>query len=262
MSEQNILNPAATSLLNFDWGYDEGLPELREYFQADSGKEYSRRNIARGRIYNLAWNKRDLATKHALQQWEEQYKGDFFTLADWERGRYFSGRFDGPLSYSPSGNAAYNIRGRFVELPGLVMFNYPANWARDAAFLEERNGFGEDLIKLTGSWSYNSPAANAHGGADYLSNVTNDAAEWLYFGYGFQVWARKNPGHGIMEISQNGAVMGTADLYAAADTAAQAVFSNPNSPLGLYRIKLRVTGTKNGLANNFYICADAIQVMR
>src|SRR5713226_3702097 len=125
MSEQNILNPSATSLLNFDYGYTEGLPETRSLFQAASGKMFSRRQMGRGRVYDLAWNNRDLATKHALQQWAQQYENDFFSFADWERARYFSGRFEGPLIFNPVGNQKYNIRGRFIELPGLAMFQYP-----------------------------------------------------------------------------------------------------------------------------------------
>src|SRR5690349_13016344 len=190
MSEQNILNPSATSLLNVDWGYTEGLPEMRSVWQAMSGKIYSRRQMVRGRVYDLAWNKRDLATKHSLQQWERQYENDFFTLADWERSRYFSGRFDGPLSYSPAGFNQWNIRGRFVELPGLAMYQWPVNWGRDSIFLEERNGFGEDLVKLTGGWTYQSGDAPSHGGALYYSNGLNNTAEWSYFGYGYRLWAR------------------------------------------------------------------------
>ena len=114
MSEQNILNPSQTSLFNPDWGYTEGLPEMRSLFQAMSGKMYSRRQMGRGRVYDLAWNNRDQATKHSLQQWAQQYENDFFSLADWERSRYFCGRFEGPLTFSPAGNQRYNIRGRFI----------------------------------------------------------------------------------------------------------------------------------------------------
>jgi hypothetical protein len=163
MSEQNILNPSATSLLNFDWGYSEGLPETDSVWQAASGKDYSRLQLARGRTYELTWAKRDLATALALQQWERQYKRDFFTLVDWEKSRYFTGRFDGPLTYSPAGFNQWTIRGRFIELPGVAMFSYPTNWTRDAMFLEERNGFGEDLVKLGGTWAFNQNASY-HGG--------------------------------------------------------------------------------------------------
>lgn len=269
MSEQNILNPAQTSLFNPDWGYTEGLPEMRSIFQAASGKIYSRRQVGRGRVYDLAWNSRDLATKHTLQQWAQQYENDFFSLSDWERGRYFSGRFEGPLIFNPVGNQRYNIRGRFIELPGLAMFANPTNWARDAIFIEERNGFGEDLVKLTGTgWAYEL-AAQGHGGADYFSANTNDTAEWLYFGYGFRFWSRTQNNLGIAEISctrvRDGVVVlapTNVDLYSAATVNAAVVLTKSDLALDFYRVKARVTGTKNVAATNFFIYADAIEVMQ
>jgi hypothetical protein len=270
VSEQNILNPAQTSLFNPDWGYTEGLPETRSLFQAASGKMFSRREFGLGRVYDLAWNNRDLATKHTLQQWAQQYENDFFSLADWERSRYFSGRFEGPLTFNPVGNQKYNIKGRFIELPGLAMFAYPTNYARDAIFIEERNGFGEDLVKLTGTWAFNADAVNCHGGGDYTSSTANDTAEWIYFGYGYQVWSRKLPDRGIMSATmtrvRDGVQIGAVDnvdLYAASSTPSAMVYSTQNAnPLDFYRIKLRVTGTKNASSSNFAVDADAIQVMQ
>jgi hypothetical protein len=275
VSEQNILNPAQTSLFNPDWGYTEGLPETRSLFQAASGKMYSRREFGLGRVYDLAWNNRDLATKHALQQWAQQYENDFFSLADWERARYFSGRFEGPLTFNPAGNQKYNIKGRFIELPGLALFSYPTNWARDAIFLEERNGFGEDLLKVTGTWTYSNTGTAltlGHGGAYYYSNTTGDTAQWAYFGYGHRVWSIKAPDAGILNYTvtriRDGAAIsgpGPFDQYAASVTAAAVLISDiPGStlPLDWYRVKLTVTGTKNASSSNFFLYADVLEVMQ
>ena len=268
MSEQNILNPAATSLLNPDWGYSEGLPETRAQWQARSGKLYSRREMGRGRVYDLAWNNRDLATKHTLQQWAQQYENDFFTLADWERGRYFSGRFEGPLAFSPSGNQQYNVRGKFVELPGLAMYGYPSAWTRDAIFIEERNGLGEDLLKLTGAWTYVLSASD-HGGAAYQSSTTNNTAEWVYFGYGCRVWALKEAHRGIMEVTvtrlRDGTIVAgptNVDTYSAVGLDSSPLFTAQNLAFDSYRVKLRVTGTKNASSLDFILDADALEVMQ
>ncbi len=268
MSEQNILNPAQTSLFNPDWGYTEGLPEMRSQFQAASGKMYGRREFGLGRVYDLAWNNRDLATKHTLQQWAQQYENDFFSLADWERARYFSGRFEGPLTFNPVGNQKYNIKGRFIELPGVALFSYPTNWARDAIFLEERNGFGEDLVKLTGAWAYQVDG-NAHGGAHYFSVATNDTAEWVYFGYGCQVYDEKSTDRGIAEYTvtrvRDAAIQSgptNIDLYSASFVASAAVFTVTNLSLDFYRVKVRITGTKNASSTGLACMADALQVMQ
>jgi hypothetical protein len=268
MSEQNILNPAQTSLFNPDWGYAEGLPEMRSLFQAASGKMFARREFELGRVYDLAWNNRDLATKHTLQQWAQQYENDFFSLADWERSRYFSGRFEGPLTFNPAGNQKYNIKGRFIELPGLAMFAYPSNWARDAIFLEERNGFGEDLVKLTGTWTL-SNNSSTHGGNDYTSSTTNDTAEWVYFGYGFRLYSAKDPAQGIVELTVTRVRDGSQivaptnlDLYNASTLFNQIISTQTNQALDLYRVKLRCTGTKNASSTGFLVRADAIEVMQ
>jgi hypothetical protein len=268
LSEQNILNPSQTSLFSPDWGYTEGLQEVRTIFQAASGNIFQRQQSGLGRVYALGWNSRDLATKHALQQWENQYRDDYFTLADWERARYFTGRFAAPLTFSPHGNQQYDIKGSFLELPGLPMYAYPANWARDAFFLEERNSKGEDLVNLTGAWTY-SVDARWHGGASYYSNVTNNLAEWLYFGYGFQYWAPTSQSSGILEYTltrvRDGAVMAGPtlfDQYSALTQPSAMLFAVPNLPLDFYRLKLRVTGTKNVSATDYVLWADAVQVMR
>jgi hypothetical protein len=272
MSEQNILNPSATSLLNFEYGYGEAAPELRTSVQATSGKTFTRIQMGQGRAYDLLWSRRDLATKHTLQQWAKQYENDFFTLADWERGRYFTGRFDGPLSFSPSGNAAYNIRGRFVELPGLAMFAYPTNWARDAVFIEERNGFGEDLVKLLtpSNWTYQVDA-NAHGGGHYYSAAPSglETAEWFYFGYSCRVYSELGSDRGKAEFTitrvRDGAVVGgptIVDLYSGPLVPSAVVLTFSNLPLDFYRFKLRVTNTKNVSSSAVICTADALEVMQ
>jgi hypothetical protein len=256
----------------------EGLPEEgstlqvqnRSIFQPRSGKMFSRQQAGLGRIYQLLWNARDLATKHTLQQWEEQYRQDYFTLADWERGRYFTGRFDSSLTYNPRGNQSYDIKARFTELAGLPMFAYPTNWARDAVFLEERNSAGEDLVKLLtpANWTFN-VLPNGHGGAYYSSNVTNATAEWQYFGYGFQFWSATGTGGGIVEVTctrvRDGSIASgptNVDLYAAVPANSAALLTVTNLGLDFYRVKLRVTGTKNAASTDFLCLADAIQVMR
>lgn len=271
MSEQNVLNPTQTSVFNPDWGYTEGLQEMRSVLQMQSGNIFTRLQQGLGRVYDLAWNGRDLATKLAFQNWENQYRDDYFTLADYDSGRYFTGRFDSPLSYSPRGNAQYDIKGRFVELPGKPMFAYPNNWNRDAIFMEERNSAGEDLLKLLtpANWTY-SVFGWAHGGAGYVCNVANETAEWVYFGYGYQLWAPKDPSRGIVGILVTRVRDGVGvagenlfDQYSASSAVPSAVVdTRTNFPLDFYRVRVRCTGTKNVSATNTFVDADALQVMR
>lgn len=448
MSEQNILNPTQTDPMNPDYGYTEGLPEMHADFQGRGGKAYRRRVMTEGRRYQLGWLNRSAAQAKQLRQWAEQYASGFFSYQDFERARYFSGRFAAPLVISPSGNNQWNLKADFVELPGLPMFQYPSDWAGDGILVEERDDFGSDLVKLTGAawdrrtknyalysealdnavWTpvvgggaanpvvtadasgdpngnataeqiafpltagaqssslrqnnvivpavkgqtftfsiwlkavsgatviriliedagnsannaafvcnltgawqrfsvtytsplaptsanlgifINQPASSAavtllawgaqleygaaastytstgiggipvalpaplghaleHGGFGYWHPGNNaiDAAEWEYFGYGFQLYALTNVDMGIMQVSCT-ALDGTVelaatnvDLYTAAAVASAVVLTNTNMKLGMHRVKLAPTNTKNGASSSTIVIADAIGVMR
>ncbi len=108
------------------------------------------------------------------------------------------------------------------------------------------------------------PNVNYHGGFAYFDNGTiiTDAAEWLYFGYGFQLWSPKGPAMGIVQVSLDKVAQGTVDLYAAALTASASIFTLLNVPLGTHRVTLNPTNTKNASSSGFIVAADAIQVMR
>jgi len=111
-----------------------------------------------------------------------------------------------------------------------------------------------------GAWSTYS-FGSEHGGASAFSNSTNDTAEWLYFGYSARVWSSKNSDRGIVEVSLDGSVFANVDLYSAVALAA-APIAAPQAVLGFHRLKLRVTGTKNGASSGYTCMADAIEVMQ
>lgn len=278
MSEQNILNPTGGSnFLNPTFGYDEGRPAGLAFEQAASGRIYSRLRLGRGRVFDLLWEGVPKTIMEQIRQWAEQYAGTYFSLRDAERGRYFTGRFDpllsdrGPLVISPVGNEMWTIRARFIEEPTRPLFQYPTDWTNWAVFLEERDDQGTDLLTVgAGTWNYVTHA-NHHGGAAYENANTNttDYVEWLYFGYGFRFWARKNSNLGIGELSarrlRDGATVVSAtnlDLYAAADTASAALYTVSDLPLDWYIVKWKATNTKNASSSANTIYADAIQVMR
>jgi hypothetical protein len=269
MSEQNILNPNAASVYSPDYGYSEGLPQMFAMFQARSGKTFARQLSARGRVFNLEWHNRLKVDCDYLRTWEAQYRNDFFSYQDIERARYFSGRFAAPLEISAGAFDRWNIRGQFIEMPGLPMFAYPSAWGTDSIFLEERDGFGNETAKLTGVWTF-AANANAHGGSEETSTNLNttDAVEILYYGYGFRLYARKANNLGIMQLSstfQDGTVEVAAtniDLYNAAALASAVLSTQANLKLGFHRVKLLATNTKNAASTAKTIVWDAIEVMQ
>lgn len=263
MSEQNILNATAASTTNPDYSIPIDEPEIAAMWQARSGRPFVRNLQTRGRVFQLHWEKADFTTYRTLRQWFNQYRKDFFSFFDIEDNRYYSGRFaEGSFKHEHAGNNQVNVSAIFVEIPGLAMFAYPSNWGVDSIIHGVRDGFGADLVKATGTWSVNFPNAIFKGGGGYWSVITNDTAEWIYFGYGFRYWAITEPSDGIAELSLDGTVIGTIDLYSAGVLASSVRFTQANVPLGLHRVKLRVTGTKNASSSGFACYADAIEVMR
>lgn len=264
MSEQNILNPSTTSALNPDFPVGKPRPIVASRYQGRSGKPSMRRLSARGKIHQLTWSKRLLSDMQALDQWFSQYENDFFTYADWERGRYYSGMVpDEGVQFTDEGHNQVTVTAQFIEVPGLNMFQYPSAWGLDSIFIYPKNGFGDDQPKYTGAgWSLDQANASAKSGVWSFDSTTNDLAEIIYFGYGFRFWSLKAANLGIVEISLDGTVLGTVDLYAAATAASAALFTQQSVALGHHRVKLRCTGTKNAASSAFTIAYDAIEVMR
>ncbi len=274
MSEANILNPTAGDPLNPDQGYSEGLPELHDELLMDGGDIFTRQTRFYGRIYELVWLRRAKSVMHALRQWEEQYRRDFFTFIDYERTRRFSGRLilDAAQKVIFEGNERWTMRGRFIELVGKPMNTYPTDWSRDAIFIEERDGSGTDLVVLTGTgWFYNA-YSSFHGGAAYTSSSDSSSGqtgEWEYFGYGCRVWFLKDNNRGVVEVTvtrvSDGVVVygpTNTDLYNATEVASAALVTKSDLPLGRYRVKVKKTGTKNASSSGYTVEADAIEVMR
>jgi hypothetical protein len=106
--------------------------------------------------------------------------------------------------------------------------------------------------------------ANQHNSSAYWDQgiATTDAAEWVYFGYGFRLWSYKGPDMGIVQVFLDGVSLGTIDLFAAGATASAVVFTQQNVFLGQHRVKIQPTDTKNAGSLGFVVAADAIEVMR
>jgi hypothetical protein len=165
MSEQNILNPSPTSSLNPDYTTPVKVtdPQVISRWQARSGKPFARRLSARGAVWDLTWANRMFADYAALRQWFSQYENDFFTYADWDFGRYYTGMFADQPTVERAGNNKVNITAQFVVVPTLPLYQYPSNWTQDSIFMEERGKWPvpsgvspsiNDLVKLTGSWDH------------------------------------------------------------------------------------------------------------
>lgn len=261
MSEQNILNPLPTSPLNPDYPFS--VPPLPDPTEAQmlGGQMVARHTQVAGRTIPLTWSKMSQDSADALRQWHRQYRQGFFSLYHSGWGRYFSGRFV-QMDIQEAGYLNWSAAATFVELPKVAMYAWPQNWSRDAIFIEETDDFFSDNVALAGTGWTRVASGSAHGGYQYISAVTNATAEWQYFGYGFRFWAEKYSDRGIAEISLDGTVLGTVDLYSSGAVTAAALLTKYDVPLGLHRVKVRVTGTKNASSSDYKCVADAIEVMQ
>jgi hypothetical protein len=154
MSEQNILNPTAASQLNPTYTIPHKDPANSASWQPRSGKPYSRFMLTRGMEFQLHWDAVPFSTYQSLRQWFRQYEQGFFSYFDIDDNRYYSGQFLVEPQFERKGNNQVNISATFVVVPNVPNFVYPSNWGVDSIFLEERNDFGQDLVKLTGTWDH------------------------------------------------------------------------------------------------------------
>jgi len=104
---------------------------------------------------------------------------------------------------------------------------------------------------------------------DYTA-TTNSYVEFTFNGTRIQWFTEKKSTHGIVEVSLDGVVVDTVDLYSAAQSLQTLVFDtedaddpdNEEGPLvqEVHTIKLRCTGTKNASSSNFFLITDYFKV--
>ena len=151
----------------------------------------------------------------------------------------------------------------FIESTKGLTYNtttriYPAPGdGHPTAFIDETDG-----AALAGTWTL-AANANARLGkhrSNANSNAT-DAFQFIYSGYGFALVAERSSAYGIAKIYLDGVEVGRLDLYATSAQPAGRVFERWNVPLGLHRVKIEATNTKNSAASANTIVADAVEFM-
>lgn len=90
---------------------------------------------------------------------------------------------------------------------------------------------------------------------------TTDAFVFLYAGYGFRLKGRKGPALGIYQVLLDEVSLGNVDLYNAGDTGPVVLLTKLDVPLGLHRVKIKATNTKNALSTANTITADAVEIL-
>lgn len=262
---------AASDIFALDPDYALAQPWASGIIEAAalSGRRLARQSVRPARrMFTLGFRQRSTSQKHELEEWFRRFERDFFNfqhkvwaLSGDEKSyleRYFAVEFASPPRIELVANDAYDMEVTLVEAVGRALYAYPDPEAgHPSAFQEET-----DASKTQGTWT-SAADATAHGGNE-KSNVntnTTDYVLWVYAGYGFRLWSRRSPALGIFEVLLDDVSLGTVDLYAAAGTAGQAVFTKLDVVLGVHRVKLRAKNTKNASATGQTILADAIEYL-
>jgi len=235
---------------------------------ADSGRIFSRVKRPPQRTWALELRSRPTADKDSVLAFYRRLEKSWFRFAHKVYSvlsgsyviRYFPVEFAGPPQFDLVANEAWDLRVMLIEAVGRALPTgyYPDPTAGHPAVFQEET----ELSKTQGTWTQGSHA-DAHAGAEKTNANTNttDYAIFTYAGYGFRLWARKNSNLGILQVLLDDVVLGTVDLYAASGQAAAALYAKLDVPLGLHRVKLKATNTKNGSSTGYTIIADALEYM-
>jgi len=238
--------------------------------EAESGRALARLVRPDRRLFRLALRARSTDDIEQLRDWYARFRAGYFVFEHkvWVNNagafltRRFPVRFAQPLQEELFAPHAYNGPVELLEQVGeqLQTTDYPDPAAgHPSFFLEEDDALAKALL---GSWTI-AAQANAHGTQEATNPNTNttDAFQFLYAGYGFRLWARKDSNLGILRVLLDEADLGTVDLYAAAPAAAASLLAKLDVPLGLHRVKILATNTKNASSSANTIVADAIEVI-
>jgi hypothetical protein len=234
--------------------------------EADSGRDHSRLRRAPRRVHHLQCEI-PADQKQLLEQFYDQFRGSFFSFYDpvWGKKpdgtdleRYFSVKFAAEPSYSLTKNQIWKADCQLVDRIGAPLFQYPdPDDGHVTAFQEESDGF-----VVAGTWP-SGPLAVSHGGRETSNDNLNttDQFSWVYGGYGFRLWARRGPDQGIYEVLLDGVSLGTVDPYIAVDVASVIQLTKLDVPLGLHRVTIKATNTKNAASSSKIFVVDALETI-
>jgi fibronectin type 3 domain-containing protein len=138
--------------------------------------------------------------------------------------------------------------------PTTAVDNIPAI----SAGLVQENDIG---AVYTGSW-YNYGDERASGGNYRYNNREGDTFTITFYGTGAKYIAYKDSNYGKAEVYIDDVLMTTVDLYSASSSYQNIVWiTTPPLTLGIHKLTIKNTGTKNPLSSGTYINVDAIEVM-
>lgn len=125
---------------------------------------------------------------------------------------------------------------------------------------DNTTGTANNQFEYVGSWSYSSQP-NAYQNDNHYSLTTNAYFQVRFFGTQIKWYGCKAPNAGIGAVSIDGSSETNADQYTGTRSDNVVLYTSPALTRGQHILKVRVTGTKNGSASDFYITADRVDII-
>ncbi|MDO8915018.1 MAG: hypothetical protein Q7W16_02905 [Coriobacteriia bacterium] len=118
---------------------------------------------------------------------------------------------------------------------------------------------GNVAVKYVPAWGRSSTTGYT-GNTYRISNALNATAEYRFTGQKVEFVTDRHPYRGKAEISIDGVVKTTVDLYAAVAEKQYVAFASDVLASGDHTITVKVTRTKNPLSRDYYVVVDAFRV--
>ena len=241
---------------------------------AGDGSIQSRIQIPDLRLFELERRSATTDQREQIEAFHRRLQSDFFRLdlkawvndAGTLRTRSFPVLFARPPQIGQLHNDAWPINVTLIEAVGkaLPAGNYPdPTLGHTSFFIEEDDS--QRAVALRGTWTTaadaQASAGNHKTNPGTTSGANADAFQFIYAGYGFRIHSIKDSNLGIYELFLDETSLGNVDLFNASKLAAAAIFTKLDVNLGIHRVELRSTNTRNGGSSANTIISDAIEVL-
>ena len=258
------------------WDYPLDVPSIDGVLRQKAGDGSIQSRIQRPDVRLFELVRRDATTdqREQIEAFHRRLQAGFFRFdhiawvddAGTLRTRSFPVVFAGPPEVGLARNQSWPISVTLIEAVGkpLPAGNYPDPTLGFPSFLIEEDD-PQRAVALRGTWT---PAADADASAGNhktnpgtSSGANADAFQFIYAGYGFRIHSIKDSNLGIYELFLDETSLGNIDLFNATKLAAAAIFTKLDVNLGIHRLELRSTNTRNAGSTANTIIADAIEIM-
>jgi hypothetical protein len=125
-------------------------------------------------------------------------------------------------------------------------------------------GTGQNQFNFVGSgWDscYRCGNGSLYNSSKGESRTSGNYVTFAFTGVKIRLYASKAPNHGIGAVSIDNGSETDVDLYNATFIGDQLVWTSPLLSYGTHTLKLRVKGTKNGSASDYYVVPDRVNVL-